>query len=175
MITLLLVGFLLTPALSFANEDEENDESREYGKGDLHIQTQTIQDGQVVHHDHYRPIGYEIAPFIFLEDKMEIEAQRVERNAEFIISTRERLFLEEAPKIGFDTSELIDRLFIEEEEFGHRSGSVGIKEHYFHVPIWVIVIGIVISSGFLGYVAVILGQRLGHVIYKNEEGEEVSG
>ena len=175
IIMLLLAGFLLMPALSFADEDEEEDESGGRQPGEMLINTETIQDGQVTQHDQFRPIGYEIAPFLFLEDMMEVEEQRVKRNEEFITTTRNRLFLEDIPNIRFDTSEFVDRLFVDEEVVEVRGGSVGIQERYFHVPVWVIVIGIVAATGFLVYVAVILGQKLGHIIHKQKEGEEVSG
>ena len=163
------------PTLVFADGEYEDDEDRGYGQGDLHIRSQTIQDGQVALHDHFRPIGYEIAPFLFLEDMMEVENQRVAQNNDFIRTTRESLFLEEVPNIRFDTSEIIDRLFTDEGVSDHQSGAVGVRERYFHVPTWVIMIGIVVATGFLVYVAVIFGQKLGHVIHKNKEGEVASG
>lgn len=172
---LLLVGVLFIPAFGFADEDEEEDASEGPAPGEMLINTDTIQDGRTVEHDQFRPIGYEIAPFLFLEDMTVIEEQRVAQNAEFIITVHERAFLEEAPDVGFNTSEIFDRLFTDEEIFEHRTGSAGIRERYFHVPTWVIVIGIVVATGFLVYVAMILGQKLSHVIHANKEGEEVSG
>ena len=163
------------PALTFADYEEEEE---------LLINNQTIQDdGETIRNDHSQPIGYEIIPYLFLEDMMEAEAQRIAQDEELLTTIRENLFLDENPNIGFDVSEIVGNLFIDEEVsllidedvVDHRSGSVGNQENYFHVPVWVMIIGLVMVTAFLGYVAVILGQKLGYVIHKNKEGEEASG
>lgn len=171
----MLVGFMLVPTFVFADEEVGDDELREHESGELRINNETIQDGQIVEHDQFRPILHEVAPFLFLEDLTAIEAQRVAQNAEFITTVHERAFLDEVPDIGFDTSEIVSRLFLDEEAFEDRLGSLGSPERYFHIPPWVIAIGIVTATAFLAYVAVILGQKLGHMIYTKKEGEEVNG
>ena len=167
LIIILLVGFLLMPALTLADYEEDEE---------LFINNQNIEDdAETTRNDHSQPIGYEIIPYLFLEDMMEVEAQRIAQDVEFITTIRERLFLEEIPNIGFDVSEIVGSLFIDKEIVGHPSRSVGNQENYFHVPVWAMIIGLVMATAFLGYVAVILGRKLGYVIHKKKEGEKASG
>jgi len=168
------------PTLVLADVYEEDDDSEGLEPGELLINNQTIHDGQVIQHEQFRPIRYEIAPFLFLDDMREAEAQRVAQNTEFRATIRERAFLEEAPDTSFNTSEIIERLFVDEEAFEHGRSVIGNQErHYvsdnFSVPAWVIVIGIMVVTGFLIYVAVILGRRLSSVIHKNKKVEKVNG
>jgi len=170
----LLITVHFVPVFAFTEEDD--DDSKEHAPGELRIDSKTIHGGRDVEHVHLQPIGYEIAPFLFLEDMRDAKAQLIAQNAEFLIAMRERLFLEEVSNFRFDTSDIVDRLFEDVEAFEHsRRSSAGIQESYFHIPIWIIVIGIVVASGFLLYIAVMFGQKLSNMIHKIKEGEEVSG
>ena len=169
------------PTFVLADVYEEDDESEGRESGELLINHQTIHDGRVTRNEQFRPIRYEIAPFLFLDDTREVEEQRVAQNAEFLTTTHERAFLEEVPDTSLDTSEIVDRLFVDEEAFEHGRDLVGTHERSYYttdnfdIPVWVIMIGVVVATGFLAYVAVKLGRRLGNVIHKNKEGEKVSG
>lgn len=169
------------PTLVLADVYEEDDDLEGRESGELLINSQTIHDGQVVQHDQFRPIRYEIAPFLFLDEMMEVEAQRVEQNAEFRITIHERAFLEAAPDTSFDTSEIVERLFVDEDVFENGRSVAGNQVRYnyysgyFSIPAWVVVIGIMVVTGFLIYVAVILGRRLGNLIHGSKEGEEING
>ena len=167
---LLLIGLILIPVRIFADEEEEDNEIRVLERGQLLINDQTIQDRHGGDHDQFLPIGFEIAPFLFLEEMMEAEAQRVARNTEFLITTRENLFLVEASTNRFDTSEIVDRLFIGEDisEPARVHVNAGFQASYFHIPVWIIVIGAVVVTSILAYVAAIIGS----VIHKNKEGEK---
>jgi len=170
---MMVIGIILIPVGVFANEDEKDDEGEKLEPGQLLINDRTIQDGHIVDHDQFRPIGFEIAPFLFLEDMMEAQEQRVARNTEFLITIRENLFLKELSNTGFDTREIIDRLFIDAElsEHGHIHASMETQVHHFHIPAWITVIAVVAVTCFLAYVAIIIG----NVTQKLRKGVRLSG
>lgn len=166
--TLLLIGIFLMPTSVFADEDEGNEPE----PGQMLIDREAIHDGPEIDYARVRAIGHEVAPFLFLEDMTRIEQQRQQDNEAFLESVREMVFLEESPRLGLDTGEIVASLF---GEYETQTGlHVGARTHmgYFHVPPWLLVVGGIILTGLLVYGAVILGQKLGHVIHRKKENEE---
>ena len=167
---LLLIGLLLVPVTVFADEDERE----EYEPGQLLIDSDAIHEGREVDHTQVRSIGYEVAPFLFLEDMTRIELIRTEYNEAFMASARDNLFLGETPNTGLDTEGIVATLFGDEED--RVNLNLGTRTHmgYFHVPTWLWVVGGIVLTGFLVYVAFILGKKLGNVIHRKKE-DEASG
>jgi len=169
---LLLIGFLFIPTPTFADDEE----SVENEPGQLIINPQSIQGGQsgARTQSQVGVIGHELAPFLFLDDMTEVEALRIEQNELFLREANESLFLQEIPLASSSTREFVSELFLNEESFTHRSIASFTPNHYFHIPPWIAVIGVVSGIGILTCLAVILGQKLGHMIHKKKE-EEVNG
>ena len=168
---LLLIGILLLPVFAFANDEDDEGEEREAGRMWINsdvLREVTADDAGTTQ---FQVIGHELAPFLFLEGMTEVEAQRVARNEMFITTMRAGLFLEETPPTSFNTNEFVARLFQEGELIAHQNVPGGSPVGYFHIPVWVLVIGGIVGTCFLVYIAVALGQKLSHVIHKKREDE----
>jgi len=164
---LLLIGIFLMPMTAFANEDE----ATEPEPGQMLIDREAIHDGPEDVHTRARAIGHEVAPFLFLDNMTRVEQQRRQYNEAFLGTVREMVFLEESPRLGLDTGEIVAGLFGEYEDRTSLHVATRTQMGYFHVPPWLLVVGGMMLTGLLIYGAVILGQKLGHVIHKQKEDE----
>ena len=171
---LLVIGILFMPITAFADEDEDEDVLRDPAPGEMQIDLEAIYDGPELDQARIRAIGHEVAPFLFLEDMTRVEQQRRQADEAFIEMAREIVFTGESPSLRLDTSAIVDELFRDSEDRTGLHTTVRPQIAYFHVPPWLLVVGGIMLTGVLIYVAMILGEKLGHVIHKKKE-EEGSG
>ena len=152
-------------------ENYEDDQSTEHEAGQLLINQNAIQDGQI-DRTNLGSIGHEIAPFLFLDNMTAVEEQRVRQNIESLTSTRDQVFLNGTIGDGFDTNEFVATLFQDEEARTSINIGGGQQIAYFSVPVWIIVTGGVIAVVFLTFLAIILGQKFAGTIHKNKAAED---
>jgi hypothetical protein len=168
---LLLIGIFLTPIVVVADDENETDE---HEPGQMLIDREVLQDGREIDQTQVRAIGHEVAPFLFLEEMMEVELRRAQYNEAFLANARETAFLGEDPHTGLDTAEIDVMLFATAEYSPALNVATRTYMGYFHIPPWLFVVGGIVSIVFLVYVAMILGKKLGHLIHTKKE-DEVSG
>lgn len=157
----------------FAEERVEEESNEEYNPGQMTINPEAIHDAREIDHAQFRAIGHEIAPFLFLEGMTEAQLMRIQSNQVFLSTTRQRLFLEATPETGFRTDEVVEVLFRDEDYLTQTGVASGTIAPYFHLPVWLLVVGAILLTGLFAYLAAMLGKRLGHVIHTKKEDEVI--
>ena len=147
----------------------EQDDGRMLGQ--MGINEGTLTEDSDIDDMQLRPIGYEVAPFLFLEDMTFVELERAQMHEEGLNMMRRTLFLDESPETVLDTGEILTLLF--QTETYQLQGNVLISGYsrYFKIPPWLFVIGAfgLVGSGI--YFGVTIGKSFGHLMYRGKESD----
>ena len=168
-ICLLLIALLQGPLTAYAEGEETEAEGR--APGQMRINSEVISDTrEEVEHQSF--IGFTIAPHLFLEEQREKEIAHASSIRAFVNDTRAQAFLTENVSDKFDTTIVTSSLFLEvEERTGTHLAPMATISIMPFIPTWLwIIIGIT-GAALLGYVGILIGIKVAHLIYREKEGE----
>ena len=165
-ILLMLILVLAFPLIANASDEDEEE------PGSLTINTQVITDTQM-EITVQRSIGFELMPFLFLEDEREMERRHIVYQAHRLDEARNMAFIVPSVEARLDTSEVISSLFIDlEDRVTTHVGQVSTGyQLVFEMPTWLWVIIGIGSAGLLGCVGIVIGRKVSHLIHREKEAE----
>ena len=154
-----LLNIFLSSISVDASEEDEHE------RGNLRINSHVISDTreEITHHT---SIGFEVVPFLFLENMAEMEASRVQVHHTHLENARTIVFMTDVLADRLNTSEIVAMLFQETEEVSGVRQLETTYTLYFEISIWLWVIIGIISTTVLGYVGFLVGKKASNLIHK---------
>ncbi|MCL1989538.1 MAG: hypothetical protein FWG67_01485 [Defluviitaleaceae bacterium] len=158
---LCLINLLISSITVDAIEEDEHE------RGNLRINSHVISDTreEIIQH---ASIGFEVAPFLFLDQMTEMEALRVQTHQVRLDHARRIVFTTDHVDDRLNTSDIVAMLFQETEELSGTRQFETTYALYFEMPIWLWVIASIVLAILLGYIGMLVGQKVSHLIHKHE-------
>ena len=172
---LIAITLIITTPTALAAESEETTETTEREVGALGINVNVIHDTREATAQHYRFIGHEVAPNLFLSEKTQAEYIRRQRNRNHLSLVQEQLFTVsdiDTRVSDFETQTVLALLFAEGSFEPSRVMALPQYLETVHIPTWIIAMFVVLGMGVVACIGIIAGRHLSHLLHGRKQSGE---